>query len=182
MFFPNLSEIKQRRKNLNLTQNQLAEKTKTSQSLIAKIESEKVEPSYKIIKNIFSKIEELEHNKEEKCEVLMNKKPISIYLNKTVKDSVELMKKSFVSQLPVFDNKRLVGNISETTIYNKIMEGENKNLLFQKKVKEVMENPLPTLPKETPKSIALPLLKTNSAILLTERDKIVGILTKEDLL
>jgi predicted transcriptional regulator len=180
--FPLLKEIKQRRKQLNLTQKQLADKTNFSQSLITKIESNKLEPSYAITRKIFETLENLEHSKEEQCSELMNKHLISIESKKSVKDATDFMKDNAISQLPVFENKRLVGNISETTIYDKILGGVNKNILFKQKVCEIMENPLPTLPQSTPKSIALPLLKTNSAILLTEKDKIVGILTKEDLL
>lgn len=180
--FPSLKEIKQRRKQLNLTQKQLADKTGFSQSLIAKLEANKLEPSYSITRKLFETLENLEHSKEETCSNLMNKHLISIESKKTVKDAADFMKDKSISQLPVFENKRLVGNISETTIYTKIMEGTNKNILFKQKISEIMENPLPTLPQSTPKSIALPLLKTNSAILLTEKDKIIGILTKEDLL
>ena len=46
--FPNISEIKKRRKKLEITQTQLAVHANVSQSMIAKIESNMIEPSYAI--------------------------------------------------------------------------------------------------------------------------------------
>ena len=47
---PDIKEIKHNRMLLGLTQKDLASKTGISQSIIAKIESNKVSPSYEIIK------------------------------------------------------------------------------------------------------------------------------------
>jgi len=54
MQFPPLSYIKKMRKKFGLTQAKLAKMAGVSQSLIAKIESEKIDPSYKIAKKIFT--------------------------------------------------------------------------------------------------------------------------------
>ncbi|MBU3913316.1 MAG: CBS domain-containing protein [Nanoarchaeota archaeon] len=180
MLFPDTNTIKHKRAELNITQKQLSQASGVSQSLIAKIESKKVSPSYEIIKRIFETFERLEHKKEDLCVKLLGKKLISINSKAKVSQAAETMKKHAISQLPVIDNNRLVGTISESTIYNKILEGGDKTNLLSQHVKTVMEDPLPTISAQTPKSVAMPLLKTNSAILLTERDKIIGILTKED--
>jgi predicted transcriptional regulator len=179
LMFPDISAIKQKRTELSLTQKQLSQEANISQSLIAKIEAKKVSPSYSIVKRIFDTFERLEHKKTGVCLKLISKKLISISSNDTVKHASEIMKKHAVSQLPVFQNKRVIGTISESTIYNKILEID-KNKLFRQKVSSVMEEPLPIISASTPASVAMPLLKTNPAILLTEKDKIIGILTKED--
>lgn len=180
MLFPDTSAIKHKRIELNLTQKQLAGESNLSQSLIAKLESKKLSPSYEVVKRIFETFERLEHKKEDLCVKLLGKNLISIKSGERISKAAEMMKKHAVSQLPVIDNNRLIGTISESVIYNKILEGEDKNELLKKQVKTIMEDPLPTISSSTPKSIAMPLLKTNSAILLTEKSKIVGILTKED--
>ena len=180
VLFPDISAIKHKRIELNLTQKQLSTEANISQSLIAKLESKKVSPSYQIVKRIFETFERLEHKKEDLCVKLLSKKLISLKSTETIQKAAEAMKKHAISQLPIIDNNRLVGTISESVIYNKILEGEDKNKLLKKQIREIMEDPLPTISANTPKSIAMPLLKTNPAILLTEKDKIVGILTKED--
>lgn len=181
MLFPDISSIKHKRKALGLTQNQLSKETSISQSLIAKLEAKKVSPSYEIVKKIFDTFEKLEHKKESVCSQMLNKnkKLVSIKPQDTIKHAVELMKVHAISQLPVIEKARVIGNIEESDIYNKILE-EDKNKLFRQQVREIMQGPLPLVPSTTPSSVAMPLLKTNSAILLTEKDKIIGILTKED--
>lgn len=181
MIFPDIAAIKQKRSQLNITQKQLAAQSGLSQSAITKIESKRIEPSYSTVKKIFDSFDSFENQKQDRCSQLMHKKLFSIKSNETIKTAADAMKKNAVSQLPVFDKNRLVGHISEEIIYNRIME-EDKSKVFKKQVKEIMKDPLPTINAATPIKIAMPLLKTNPAILLTDKDKIVGILTKEDLL
>ena len=57
---PEIDEIQRKRKSLGLTQKELAALVNVSQSLIAKIETKKVNPSYRIVKKIFDTFEELE--------------------------------------------------------------------------------------------------------------------------
>jgi len=180
MLFPDINSIKHKRIELNITQKTLALESNLSQSLIAKLESRKISPSYEIVKRIFETFERLEHKKEDLCIGLLGKKLISVKSTEKVNQAAEIMKKHAISQLPVFDSNRLVGTISESSIYNQILNGEDKNQILNKQIKDIMEDPLPTISSRTPKSIAMPLLKTNPAILLTEKSKIVGILTKED--
>lgn len=180
MLFPDTSTIKHKRIELNLTQKQLSQEANLSQSLIAKLEAKKISPSYEIVKRIFETFERLEHKKEDLCVKLLGKNLISINSKEKISKAAEIMKKHAISQLPVIDHNRLLGTISESVIYNKILEGNNKDKLLNTRVLEIMEDPLPTISASTPKSVAMPLLKTNPAILLTEKSKIIGILTKED--
>ena len=180
MFFPDTSTIKHKRTELNITQKKLSLESGVSQSLIAKIEAKKVSPSYSIIKTIFETFERLEHKKEDLCVKLLGKKLISVNSREKISKAAEMMKRYAISQLPIIEKQRVLGTISESTIYNKILEGEDKTKLLNQQVKSIMEDPLPTISASTPKSIAMPLLRTNPAILLTEKDKIIGILTKED--
>jgi predicted transcriptional regulator len=179
MLFPNLDSIKHKRVQLQLTQKQLAKESGISQSLIAKIEAKKVSPSYEIVKKIFETFERLEHKKDIPSIKFISRKLISVQGHEKVSKAAELMKHHAISQLPIFQQGKVVGTISESTIYNQLLT-ENKKKLFSKSVKEIMEDSLPIISAETPETIAMPLLKTNPAILLTEKSKIIGILTKED--
>ena len=59
-----LTRIKQMRRNLELTQTELAKLSGVSQSLIAKIERGNIEPSYTIARKIFAVLEERTSNKQ----------------------------------------------------------------------------------------------------------------------
>jgi predicted transcriptional regulator len=182
MNFPELSSIKIKRQKLGVKQQELALKAGVSQSMIAKVESNQLLPSYDIAKRIFLTLESLEHNNEKSCKDIMTKHFISIQSSKKVKDAVELMKKHDISQIPVFDKKRNTGSISESGIYSRLTEGTDKKALFESQIKNNLEPPLPTISSLTPLSVALPLLKTTNAILLTDKDSIVGIITKSNVL
>ncbi len=69
-----LNEIKRLRNKHNLNQKELAERAGVSQSLIAKIEAGKIEPSFTKARKIFQALEELRENEELKAKDLMNKK------------------------------------------------------------------------------------------------------------
>src|SRR3989339_75223 len=82
--FPELSSIKTRRQILGIKQKDLAIKAKVSQSMIAKLESGKLEPSYTIVKRIFSILENLEHKKEKTCLEIMSKNMICLKTSEAI--------------------------------------------------------------------------------------------------
>lgn len=181
MIFPDLGSIKQRRIKLGVNQKKIAEMCRISQSLIAKVESSKLEPSYEIVKRIFNVLDSLEHKGEKKCFDVMSRKIISIRKRELVEKASELMKNKGVSQLPVIDGKRVVGSIDEGSIIDAIVNGDKKEV-FRMKVEEIMSGAFPTVNGETPVSVIIPLLKVNGAILVMDREDIVGIITKSNVL
>ena len=74
MVFKSLNEIKKLRKKYNLNQKELADKAGVSQSLIAKIESGKVEPTFTKAQKIFEALDELREKEEIKAKEIMNTK------------------------------------------------------------------------------------------------------------
>lgn len=187
MILPDIHHIKARRKQLGLTQRKLAMMSGISQSLIAKIESGKAEASYNKIKTIFKILDNLTQKTEKKCKEIMTTSIISIKENNTVGMAVKLMKKHEISQLPVFDNNtKVTGSITETTIL-KAMENTNrtnrtKDELFKQKIKQIQEEAFPIVNKQTPINSIIPLLKNVPAVLVSEKGKIVGIISKVDVL
>ena len=92
------------------------------------------------------------------------------------------MRKHSISQIPIIENKRVIGSINESLILEKIIQGIDKKELFKKQIQEIMREPFPILNSNTPLTLALPLLKTSEAILICEKDKISGIITKSNIL
>ena len=171
-----LEEIKKIRKKLGLTQAGLANRAGVSQSLIAKIESHKIDPTYTKTKKIFAALSELEKKEEIKAEQLMTNKLISINPSASVKEAIGKMKKHKISQLPVIDSNKLVGLVSESTILDALLKSKSKI------VREVMQESPPIVSKTTSIQVVSNLLKHYPIVVVSEEGRLVGLITKSDLL
>ncbi len=172
-----LSELKKYRKRLNLTQKELAKRANVSQSLIAKIESGKVDPSYRNAKKIFETLSLLKQKNELKARDIMHKKVIYAKSSDTLKDTIKKMRQKNISQLPVLKHNKVIGYISESLLLDKLLNGET-----QSKVGNVVEPSPPIVPPNTSQGVIAHLLKHFPFVLVKEKENIVGIITKVDLL
>ena len=171
-----LEEIKKIRKKLGMTQTELANRAGVSQSLIAKIESGRIDPTYTKTKKIFAALSELEKKGEIKAEQLMTNKIISISPSTSIKEAITKMKKHQISQMPVIDEHKLVGLVSESTILDALLKSKSA------KVKEVMQESPPIVSKTTSIQVISNLLKHYPVVVVSEEGKLVGLITKSDLL
>ena len=171
-----LSEIKKIRKTLGLTQTDLAKRANVSQSLIAKIESGKIDPTFTKTKKIFDALNDLENKEEIKAEELMNRKVVSISPVDSIKESVGKMKKFEISQMPVLDGHNVVGLVSESTLLDALMGNKSK------KIADIMEESPPTISKTASIKVVSSLLRHYPVVLVSDSGKLVGLITKSDLL
>ncbi|MEK6827858.1 MAG: CBS domain-containing protein [Nanoarchaeota archaeon] len=171
-----LEEIKKIRKKLGMTQTELANRAGVSQSLIAKIESGRIDPTYTKTKKIFAALSELEKKEEIKAEQLMTNKIISISPSTSIKEAIAKMKKHQISQMPVIDEQKLVGLVSESTILDALLKSKSA------KVKEVMQESPPIVSKMTPIQVISNLLKHYPMVLVSQEGRLIGLITKSDLL
>jgi len=176
---PDLKEIKYRRKRFSLTQSDLARLTGVSQSLVAKIESEQTIPSYENAKKIFDNLERLENEHVVKAEDIMTRKIVSVKKKTNVKKAISLMGKNSISQLPVIEESQCVGNVNEKTLLEKFDSFEN---ISGMDAGDVMGEALPTVSGNTPITLIQQMLGYSSAVLVAEKGKIRGIISKSDLL
>jgi predicted transcriptional regulator len=179
---PEIEEIEKRRKNLGLTQKSLAAFCGVSQSLIAKIESKKVSPSYYVVKKIFDCLESLEKKNRITAEQILTPKVVYIRKEEKVSKAIRLMRKRGYSQLPVFNGRTFIGSVSEKTILDQISKGEKPSEFLNKKVEDIMEDAFPIVTEKEPLSSILTLLQNNHAIIVVKKGKTIGIITKADLL
>ena len=172
-----LKDIKEIRKKFGLTQTDLAKKADVSQSLIAKIEAGRLDPTYNKAMKIFNALDELTKKKELKAEEIMTKKIVSVSSESNIKEVIKKMKKYAISQMPVIDDDRIVGFISESVVLDALMK-DKKEI----KAKEIMKDSPPTIAKDALISIVSSLLKFYPMILVVEKGKLEGIITKSDII
>jgi len=176
----NIKEISMRRRKLGITQVQLAEESEVSQSLIAKLESGKINPSYSVVVSIADALDRLDQKEKPKAFSLANKNMVSLKSGDNVEKAVEIMRRRGISQIPVIDRGKVVGSISERLIITH--EDYGKADFHNEKIAKVMGEGFPILPKSSGVDTVSQVLKYSSAVLLSEKGKIVGIITKTDLL
>jgi predicted transcriptional regulator len=176
---PELLEIRRLRKKHNLTQTSLAKLAGVSQSLIAKIESGVVDPTFSHVKKILEVLHSMESEQEPKAEQLITSKIISVGKTNSITDAIKKMKSRSISQMPVTSGNTIVGLISETDIIEIMAEGEDLNSL---QVKDVMEEAPPIIVKTTPMSAVTELLRHFPLVIVSENGKPKGLITKSDIL
>lgn len=175
-----LGKISKMRKNLDLTQKQLADLAGVSQSLIAKIESGRIDPAYSKAVQIIDALEKQQKKAKKTVTEIMSPSIISVKAEDTLEKTIKLMRKNDISQLPVLEKERCIGGISEGMIVELLSEGETN--LKSTLVKDVMADAFPVLPANSLVDAAADLLCYYPAILLEKKGKLVGIVTKADLL
>ncbi len=183
---PEIREIKKRRNALGLTQMQLARLSGISQSLLVKTEAGRVIPSYDKVARIFEALDSKEWESGRKAEDVMYRGVISVECSDSLEKAVRLMKKNSISQMPVTENGKVVGSISEDSflesILNKTLKGNDSDSLECFKVRDLMGESFATVGPKTPERSFLPLLKQSKAVLVMEKGEMEGIITKADLL
>jgi len=168
------SLLKQKRLEAGFTQSQLAKMVGVSQAHIAKIEGEKVDPRLSTVNKI---LETLEGGRGRKCGEIMTHNVITAHPKDKIREASETMVRHAISQLPIIEDGRIVGMITEEAIVRNLSPDIAEEL-----VEKVMEPPLPSVPEDTDVTVIRPLLETNSGVLVTRKGKLVGIITRSDLL
>ncbi len=177
-----LDKIKSLRKKLNLTQKQLAKLAGVSQSLIAKIESNRVDPAYSKVIAIFQALEhELSKGDGQKtAKEIMTKHLIPARPEDKLDKLMVIMREKGISQLPVIQNGKCIGNISDSEFVDWITKyGKNIGKIS---AREVMEEGFPSVPPEAELGVITELLRFYKAILVEQNGEIKGIITKADLI
>jgi len=111
----------------------------------------------------------------------MKKNVILLSPSDKIETAIAIMKKHSISQIPILKNDFIVGSLSENKIYDLLIK-EKKDIALKKLIEELLEEPFPTLSKDAPLSSATGLLKYSNAVILLNKNKICGIITKSDLL
>lgn len=168
------SVLRKMRIEAELTQSELAKMAGVSQAHIAKIEGEKVDPRLSTVNRI---LQVLVGGRGKKCGEIMSSGVILADPRDKISKVSETMVRDAISQLPVVDGDRVVGMITEEGIVRNLSRS-----IADETVEKIMGPPLPSVPEDTDISVIRPLLGANPGVLVTRKGKLVGIITRSDLL
>ena len=184
MQLPPIHEIKKRRVSLGISQKKLAFSVGSSQSLIAKIESNRVNPSYDVVKRIFEYLDKLEQPKIGLAKDVEKRDLAWIRKGEKVKEAAEKMRLHGFSQLPVRDEREeiCVGSLSERQIVQGLLKEADPKVFYERQVSEVMGVQFPVVDENISVNAVALLLQHSQAVLTARKGRIVGIITASDLL
>ncbi len=109
------------------------------------------------------------------------KKLITLQPEHTVGEAFELMQKYHIENLPIIVDGNVTGSISESGLFNKMMNGGQD--IRNQKVSEIAENPYPVVAFDTPVAKITSLIsKDNGAVLAKDDTGAYHIVTKYDVI
>ncbi|RBI64430.1 transcriptional regulator [halophilic archaeon] len=173
MEIPTTQDIRERRKDLGLTQSELAERAGVSQPLIARIEGDDVDPRLSTFRRIINALEESEGDIV-RAEDLMHEEVVSVAPDDTVSEAVGRMQDAGYSQLAVINEGVPVGSISESDL---VHVDENAR---DQPVREFMGESFPTVSRSATLNEISNLLDHYKAVMVTADGETVGIVTEAD--
>lgn len=171
-----LTQVRKIRRHLGLTQHAFAKQAGISQSMVAKIESGNLDPTYSKVKQIENAVQTLTHQEEKKARDIMVSHVKTVKPKDKVTAVVKLMQEKGISQVPVVERKHVIGIVSETSIIGK---GEDLGGLTAGDV--LTESP-PLVGLDTPLGALKQLLQFYPCVLVKDKEELKGIITKTDLL
>ncbi len=180
MHIPTPDDLKQKRTELGLTQSGLAKRAGVSQPLIARIESGDVDPRLSTLRKIFDAFESTE-KEQILVKDIMHSPVIHATPGISVNEAVRLMEEHGFSQVPVIDNGVPVGSISDNLIV-KSMADQKTNTISQMKVYDMMSESFLTVSPKTDVEVVSHMLERNPAVLVLDKGRVVGVVTKQDVI
>ena len=183
MRFPPASDIRKRRKMLDITQSELAVASGISQSTITKVEQGKISASYNTVVKLFETLDQMgDRKKEIPIMDIATRDIVSVQEDSGVPEALEILKETGFSQMPVYRGESSVGSISEKVILKLISSGKSMDQLSRMRVSDVMEDSFPTISENTSMEGLSSMLNTSNAVLITRKGKIIGMITRADVL
>ena len=183
---PTIEELRKMRKNLGISQKELARVSGVSQSYIARLEKGSINPAYDKIRKIFDYLNrsgQRAKNMDLTVESIMTKTLITCYPTDSIMSALNIMRQRGYSQLPVITHDgRTVGTITESDVNDMLIKGASIESLKNLLVRKVMGSTLPQVDKSSPVSMIYPMLKYSSAVLVTDSGELKGIVSKADIL
>ena len=180
--------IRSARRSLGISQKELADACKLSQSMIARLETDivKLNPSYGVIYTVMESLTNAgtAMNKarltSKVAEDIMHRNVITVSENETLEKAIKIVKNYDFAYVPVHSNRDVVGTLNQKRLLDAATQ--NPERVSSIKIEKILEPALPQVHKETNILLLKPILESFGAVLVTEKSKIVGIITIYDML
>lgn len=173
--------IRRQRRLLGISQARLAADAGTSQSLIAKLEQGRLNPSYEAVRGILAALDRHLRTEEPVARQIMQVEPVYAQPEEPLGDALARMKSHGFSQLPVFDDGTPVGSLSERCVLARLDQGARLEDLKIESVRRIMEGSFPVVDPTTSRRVLVELLREHAAVLVMDQGRLSGLVTKSDL-
>ena len=175
MLLPKLSEIVKLRKDVNMTQRELAKEVGVSPSMINQIESGSTQPSYVTATKIFQVLSTKKGKRSPKnAGQICSNKIVKLKENDTIGKAEKTMLKEKIDQIPIFDGKETKGLITTEIC---IATANKKS-----QIRDIMEAAPPRVDVNTPANSLTNLIIVSKCVLVEKKATVVGIITSSDIL
>ncbi|MEO1262520.1 MAG: pyridoxal-phosphate dependent enzyme [Bacteroidota bacterium] len=106
---------------------------------------------------------------------------LSVNINDSVKSAFDTMRQKDISQMPVMDDDKVVGSITETTVLKYLLDNPMVN--SEQPVKNIMGQPFPEVNEELPfRQLGKYLNKEIQAVMAKDRAGTLHVLTQYDVI
>lgn len=185
MTLPEINEVQNIRKKMDLSLREFAKKCDLTVSWINQVEiglgdgrTGIKDPSYLKMKKIFDMYEMEKNEKQQTAGELCITEMISFEIGDYLEDANKIMIKNGISQIPVFKKNNCVGMVTDNVIVNLIGSDVSKIKIAP----EMLEIPPPTVNSETPLRALRRILNYFEYVLVEKDGFIYGILVRQDLM
>jgi len=175
-------QLKRIRVRLGMTQAELARASNVSQSLIAKLESGHVDPSFATMKAVSETLRSHIQSEGRKASDIMSKPVLSIQSSSTLAECINLLRERGISQVPIYSGQKVLGSLSEARIVLLLSGAAQPKELLATPVSKLAEASFPIVDAETPVDALYSLFEFVPAVLVTSGEEIAGIVTKIDMI
>ncbi|MDE1861239.1 MAG: CBS domain-containing protein [Candidatus Micrarchaeota archaeon] len=183
------SKIKNMRRALGISQKRLAIMAGKSQSTVARIESdiESLNPSYQTIFEIIDSLNNANKANvrpgllNKKASEIMHKRIVYAAPNDTIAKAIAIVRENDLTQLPILDRRKtVIGTIYQKDLLD--VATKNPGAIGHMKVTDVLMPALPQVDKDTDLTKLKPVLENWNAVIVTEKNRAIGIITIYDIL
>jgi predicted transcriptional regulator len=179
---PHISEIRELRVKLRVSQRKLAKELGVNQSTIAKIENGKIRPSYEAVSRIFDYLGTFHEMNMGVIQDIQVSPVVYVGNRERLGKAIQIMQRHGFKQLPIKDGELVTGSLSERSVSRQLLRVKRPNDLLRRQVSSFREEPFPIVPEATPVPWVIPLLQHAQAVLTSSGGKVRGIVTNADLI
>ena len=149
---------------------------------MAKVEAGAVDPTFKTLRAISAALNSRIVVTGKKAGDVMSSPVIGVNSDVRLSECVSIMKKNAFSQMPVFSGGKMVGTITEGRILDLLMSATNPAEVLNQPVRNHIQPVFAVVGRDTPAEALFSLFGYLPAVVVVSEEKVLGIITKIDML